>query len=174
MTTLNTILDVKPIRQTKAWSCWAAAAAMLVSWKKGRGYSELEVATMAGPQYVSMFNNDSGLSGPQFADFASRLGMGVEAPQNFTPTGYESLLKQHGPLWIAAGLGAGGLRRHVRVLRGAVGDGTFDNTKAYILDPADGKDYQSTMTQFAKELEVIARQEIDAGQDLYTQVIRYG
>lgn len=174
MTTLNTMLDVKPIKQTTDWSCWAAAAAMLVSWKKGRAYSELEVATMAGPQYVSLFNNGTGLSGPQFADFASRLGMGVEAPQNFKPQGYESLLKQHGPLWIAAGLDAGGLRRHVRVLRGVVGDGTFDNTKAYILDPADGKDYQSTMTQFAKELEVIARQEIDAGQDLYTQVIRYG
>ena len=124
MATLNTILDLKPIRQTMDWSCWAAAASMLVSWKKGRSYTELEVATMAGPPYMSMLNNDIGLSGPQFADFASRLGMGVEAPQNFMPEGYERLLKQRGPLWIAAGLGAGGLRRHVRVLRGAVGDGT--------------------------------------------------
>lgn len=174
MTTLNTVLDVKPIRQTKDWSCWAAAAAMLVSWKKGRPWTELEVATLAGPPYVAMFNGDTGLSGPQFADFASRLGMQVEAPQNFLPEGYERLLKQRGPLWIASGLGAGGLRRHVRVLRGVVGDGTFDNTKATILDPDGGKDYQSSMTLFARELENIARQEIDAGQDLYTQVIHYG
>lgn len=174
MTTLNTILDVKPFKQTKDWSCWAAAAAMLVSWKKGRPYTELEVATIAGPQYVAIFNGDTGLSGVQFADFATRLGMVVEAPQNFMPEGYERLLRQRGPLWIAAGLGAGGLRRHVRVLRGAVGDGTFDNTKAYILDPAGGKDYQSSMTLLAQELESIARQEIGAGQDLYTQVIRYG
>nr|SPS05756.1 protein of unknown function [Candidatus Nitrotoga fabula] len=173
MTILNTILDVKPIAQTKTMSCWAAAAAMLVSWKKARIYTELELATMAGPPYIDAFNSNAGLSGSQFVDLATQLGMGVEAPQNFLPAGYESLLKKHGPLWIAAGLGEGGLRRHVRVLRGVSGDGTSNNTKAYILDPDGGRDYHSTMLQFAQELESIAKEEIAVGHDLYTQVIRY-
>ena len=173
MATLNTILDVKPIAQTKSMSCWAAAAAILIGWKKSRTYTELELATLAGPPYMDAFNSNTGLSGPQFVDLATRLGMGTEAPQNFLPAGYETLLKKHGPLWIAAGLGEGGVRRHVRVLRGIVGDGTFDNTTAYILDPDGGRDYKSTVLQFAQELENIAKDEIAAGHDLYTQVIRY-
>lgn len=79
MATLNAILDVRPMAQTKTMSCWAAAAAILVGWKKSRTYTELEVATMAGPPYIDAFNSNTGLGGPQFVDLATRLGMGTEA-----------------------------------------------------------------------------------------------
>lgn len=173
MSTLDTVYDAKPSTQSSQNSCWAAAAVILFQWKKGRSYTELEVAQLAGPEFVAALNNDTGLAGPRFANFAVRLGLSTEAPQNFTPDGYHTLLKQHGPLWIAAGLDEGGVRRHVRVLRGVTGDGSFDHTQAWILDPDNGRDYQSSMTEFATELESIARDEVAAGRPLFTQAIHF-
>lgn len=174
MSTLDTVyLDAKPYAQRSHESCWAAAAVILLRWKKKRSFTELEVAQLGGPEFVDAWNNDTGLAGPRFADFAVRLGMATEAPQNFTPDGYHTLLKQHGPLWIAAGLDEGGVRRHVRVLRGITGDGSFDHTQVWILDPDGGREYQSSMTTFATELESIARDEVAAGRPLFTQAIHF-
>lgn len=98
--------------------------------------------------------------------------MKAEVPQNYTPVGYESLLKSHGPIWVAADLGSAGKPRgHVRVLRGITGDGTFDGSTAWVLDPDRGRDYQITVKEFATQMEKIARDELDAGGVLFPQVI---
>jgi hypothetical protein len=172
---LNTILPVNPVAQTKNWSCWAAAAAMLLQWKNGIPYSEFQIAQMAGQNYAIAFTNDTGLNGNEFADFAAALGLATEAPQNFTPAGYESLLRAHGPLWVGSRLdvNTANSRRHIRVLRGISGDGTFDGSTAWVVDPDGGRDYQETVTQFASELEQIAIEELGAGNELYPQVIRF-
>jgi hypothetical protein len=172
---LNTVLDVKPFAQTKNTDCWLAAAVMLLRWKNGIDISELDAAKMAGPNYVIAFNNEQTLLGPEVADFANALGLTTEAPQNYTPKGYHDLLKVNGPLWVGARLdvSTANPRKHVRVLRGVTGDGTFDGSTAWILDPDGGRDYQESMTDFAKELEAIARQDLDAGDDLSPQIIRF-
>lgn len=173
--TLNTVLPAKPFAQTKDWSCWAAAAAMMLQWKNNIPVSELDVARMAGPNYVIAFMNNTGLAGTEFVDFAKSLSLVTEAPQNYNPAGYHALLKAHGPLWVGARLDAGTQksRRHIRVLRGIVGDGTFDGSTAWVLDPDGGRDYQESMTKFAMELETIAREEIGLGNALYPQIIRF-
>lgn len=170
---LNTVLDAKPFAQTKMMSCWIAAAVILLRWKNGLLVSELDVAKQAGPNYAIAFNNDQGLAGPELAEFARALGFKAEAPQNLNPTGYHNLLKAKGPLWVASRLDAGtaASRRHVRVLRGVTGDGTFDGSNGWVLDPDGGQDRQMTMMQFSKELETIAKEEIGAGHDLFSQVI---
>lgn len=171
---VNKIINAKPFAQTKNWSCWAAAAVILMRWKNGVDFSESDVAAMAGQNYVDAFNADTGLLGTQFADFAKKLGLRTEAPQNYTPGGYESLLSAHGPLWIGAEVtSAGKPRRHVRVLRGISGDGTFDGSTVWVLDPDGGTDTQMSVTKFSKEMEKIAREELDAGHDLFSQVIRF-
>jgi hypothetical protein len=98
-----------------------------------------------------------------------------EAPQNFKPGGYHSLLKAHGPLWVGSRLdkGTAKSRRHIRVLRGVTGDGSFDGSTAWVLDPDGGRDYQQAVTKFAQELEQIVNEEIGAGNDLFPQVIRF-
>src|SRR5258705_11663075 len=50
--TLGTVLDAKPFAQTKTQSCWAAAAVILLEWKNKIPISELQMAQMAGPNYV--------------------------------------------------------------------------------------------------------------------------
>lgn len=172
---LGTVLDAKPFVQTKSWSCWAAGAAILLQWKNKIPISEAQVAKMAGPNFVVAFNNDTGLNGGEFAEFAHSLGLKTEAPQNYTPMGYDKLLKAHGPLWVGARLdiGTADARRHIRVLRGVTGDGTPNGSTAWVLDPDGGKDYQISMAKFAAELEQIAKEEIGAGRELFPQIIRF-
>lgn len=42
-----------------------------------------------------------------------------------------------------------------------------------VICPDQARDYQSSMTDFAKELESIARDEVDAGRPLFTQAIHF-
>ncbi len=112
---LETVLDAKPFAQTKGNSCWVAAAVILLRWKNKIDVLELDVATMAGPKFVTKFKNDAGLNGTDFSEFAAALHMRTEAPQNFTPTGYHNLLKAHGPLWVGSRLDkeTTNTRRHI-------------------------------------------------------------
>lgn len=174
MAPVNIVHNVAPLAQTKTMSCWAAAAAMLLSWKNHSPYTELSAATAAGPTYLYAFNSNSGLPGPAVAELAAALHLSVEAPQSWTPEGYANLLKLHGPLWIGTAIfDPASTYRHVRILRGVTGDGTFDGTTAWIVDPDGGRDYQESATNFAKELEEIAKQDLGHGSELNPQVIRF-
>jgi hypothetical protein len=166
---------VTPFAQTKANSCWAAAAVMMLQWKSAVPYSELDVAKLAGGNFEVAFKNDTGLNGTDFATFSAALGLTTEAPQNFTAAGYHNLVKAHGPIWVGSRLdvNTSNSRRHIRVLRGVTGDGTFGGSTAWVVDPDGGRDYQQTVTKFAQELEQIAKEEIGDGNDLYPQVIRF-
>lgn len=172
---VGTILNVAPFAQTKSEDCWLAAAVIMLRWKNGIQFSEFDVAKMAGPNFMIAYNNNNPLNGNAFKDFAAALGLVTEAPQNFTPAGYDSLLSAHGPLWVGSRLDVNtdDSRRHIRVLRGISGDGTGDGSTAWVLDPDGGRDYQETVTQFAAELEQIAREEIGMGNELYPQIIRF-
>lgn len=165
---------VDPIAQSKSMSCWAAAAAMLLSWKSGLPNTELAGAQAAGEYYVNAFNSDVGLLGSEVEDFANRLSLNVEQPQNYTPDGYNQLLMRHGPLWAGAVIhNSTEVYRHVRILRGLQGDGTFDGTAALVVDPDGGRDYTESLTAFARELEEIARQDGGSGNKLYPQAIHF-
>lgn len=170
---VSVLLTVPAIAQTKGWDCWLAAATMLLSWKTaGVTLSESEVASQAGQNYKELFDQDTGLLGSQFADFAAALNLVVEAPQNYTVAGYAALLSSHGPLWVGSELGVpGNYRKHVRILRGVIGDGTPDGTTAYVIDPDGGVDTTMTLLMFAQQLEDIARQEVKDGYPLIPQVI---
>ena len=102
------------------------------------------------------------------------MNLKTEAPQNFTVSGYASLLTAHGPLWVGTAIfSATKVYRHVRILRGVTGDGTFGGTTARVVDPDGGRDYQEPVADFATELEEIARQDLGMGAELKPQVIRF-
>ncbi|WP_410052991.1 papain-like cysteine protease family protein [Bradyrhizobium sp. SZCCHNS1054] len=64
---------------------------------------------------------------------------------------------------------------NVRIVRGIVGDGGFDTSTLYIVDPDGGRNYRETMTNFAQELEQIAIDDLgpDGPGNLYPQIIRF-
>ena len=102
------------------------------------------------------------------------MNLKTEAPQNFTVSGYASLLTARGPLWVGTAIfSATKVYRHVRILRGVPGDGTFGGTTARVVDPDGGRDYQEPVADFATELEEIARQDLGMGAELKPQVIRF-
>jgi hypothetical protein len=174
MAAVNIIHSVAPIAQTKNMSCWAAAAAMLLTWKHGIPYTEFAAAQAAGNNYVIAFQSNTGLFGTEIGPLAAALNLKTEAPQNYTATGYANLLSAHGPLWIGTAIfSSPTVYRHVRVLRGVKGDGTSDGTTGYIVDPDGGRVYEVTITDFSKELEEIAKQDLGAGAELQPQVIRF-
>ncbi|WP_316189804.1 papain-like cysteine protease family protein [Bradyrhizobium sp. SZCCHNS1054] len=104
MATLTKVYDVAPIAQSKDMSCWAAAAAILLTWRGGIPVSELSAAQQAGATFEYAFNANSGLPGAAIADFATALHLVTEAPQNYDPTGYYGLLAAHGPLWVGTAI----------------------------------------------------------------------
>ena len=164
--------DVTPVAQTETMSCWAAAAAMLLSHKSAIPTTELQACQQAGDMYVAAFQANTGLAGTAVGDFAQALSCVAEAPQNFMPAGYAALLQAHGPVWIGTAILYPTIYRHVRILRALFGDGTFDGTTATLVDPDGGREYQQTVTELAKELEEIAREDLADGSDLNPQVIR--
>ena len=164
--------SVQPIAQSMSMSCWTAAAAMLLSWKNGIAYTELQIAQQAGPGFENDFTSNRGLTGPEVGSFATALALVAEPPQNWTVDGYAALLSSHGPLWVGSVItDANSIYKHVRVLTGIIGDGTFDGTIALILDPDGGRSYQESLSAFATELENIAKIDLSAGSDLNPQVI---
>lgn len=173
MAAVDIVHNVTPIAQTKTMSCWAAAAAMLLSWKNGIPFTEFSAAQAAGNNFVIAFQTNTGLFGTEIGPLASALHLTTEAPQNFTVAGYANLLTAHGPLWVGTAIfSSTKVYRHVRILRGVTGDGTFGGTTARIVDPDGGRDYQKSVAAFATELEEIARQDLGAGAELRPQVIR--
>lgn len=166
-------VNVRAIAQTKDMSCWAAASAMLLTWKIGINYSELMAAQAAGSNFVIAFNENRGVLSPEIVELAHALHLSHEAPQNFDALGWEKLLRNYGPLWVGTAIfGEQHVYRHVRVVRGIKGDGT-SATELNILDPDGGREYRSTVAQFALELETIARQDMHKGTELLPQVLHF-
>jgi hypothetical protein len=165
---------VSIVAQTSDMSCWAAAAAALLSWKSGDTVTELQVVQQAGAPFEAALDAGTGLFGPDVAAFANSLNLSAEAPQNWDVDGYAALLTAHGPLWVGSALMDGSRTyRHVRLLTGLEGDGSPDGTMASVVDPDGGKSYQETVTDFATELENIARLDLSEGSDLNPQVIHF-
>ena len=120
--------DVQLVPQTTTMSCWAASAAMLVSWRDQISISPETIAAGAG-YWTQYFG---GLD-PEDLHMFDTWGLTEEEPQTFTIQAFADMLEQYGPLWTAGASGAGA---HVRVVTGISGDGTPDGTFLAIHDPA--------------------------------------
>jgi hypothetical protein len=171
---MNYIVDVSLIPQSKSMSCWAAASAMLLGWKRSMSIAEYNVALEAGANCVNAFNQNLGVSSAEIVNLARTLKFETEAPKNFSTQGWHDLLKEHGPLWVGTAIfDQQYVFRHVRVVRGIQGDGS-SSTELLILDPSpigSGREYRTSVAQFALELEEIARQDIGSGATLLPQVL---
>jgi hypothetical protein len=65
--------------------------------------------------------------------------------ENFSPQGWERLLRSHGLIWVS-GTVPGGI--HDRILEGIVGDETGGGTLMHIMDPDGGRRYTETLSTF--------------------------
>lgn len=160
--------EVQLVPQQTGFSCWAAGAAMLVSWRDRISIDPSQIASATGywAQYAAGLH-------PEDTQMFRVWRLTPETAQSYTVQGFADLLKRHGPLWVASAEPG----PHVRVVTGMVGDGTPSGTIVHINDPWEqgmvafrtpnqGAQYTETYQRFVEKQETLGRQEI-ALQGIY-------
>ena len=135
-------------------SCWATAFTMLKSWRVQQSMTIEQALATVGREWVEKFKRDDGLSADDKPMFLASAGLVAEPPQNFSVAGWEQLLRQYGPLWVTTDEAPG--RRwgiHARIILGIQGDGTPENTRFKIVDPAGGRRYEEPIAIFIPKFE---------------------
>ena len=124
--------DVPLYAQTSPNSCWAAAAAMVVSWRDQVSISDRSIADKV-PVFEAYKN---GLLPTDRRPLADAWNLVPEPPASYTIESWCRMLSNNGPLYIAMNWrpGSGG---HVRVLVGMTSGGAADgsDTFMYMHDP---------------------------------------
>jgi hypothetical protein len=117
--------DVQLVPQPSNYSCWAAAAAMVVGWRDSMSLSPESVAA------ICHRTTATGLDPAQVGQFAQEIGLIAEPPACYPADSIRQMLTSYGPLWIGADVP--GL--HAIVVTGMYSDGS--NTYVRISDPWD-------------------------------------
>lgn len=165
---------VPVIAQSRTMSCWAAATAMLLTWKQQIPVSEEQAARAAGNSYLIAFHSNQGVLGTEIADLARLLHLATEPPQSLSAEGYHSLLSAHGPLWVGTAIfSTTAVYRHVRIVTGIRSSPGTAEPELDLIDPDGGRIYRETISRFGQEFEEIARQDLGAGHELRPQVIHH-
>jgi hypothetical protein len=165
--------NIPAVKQPTGNTCWATAATMLISWKKGPQTIQ-QAMDNAGVIYGLKVKADSGLAGSEKPSFLQAVGMKAEGPQTYSVAGWQQLLKNYGPLWVTTNEGTSQrFAVHARVMVGISGDGSPSGTFVTLLDPATGSKTSETIQSFTKKMEDIARADLGQGADLRPQVVHY-
>ena len=160
------------IPQTTSMSCWAAGIAMIVAWRRGISIDPVLVAANpGGVSYLAQFQ--SGLS-PNETAILRRWGLVTEPPQSYEPDTFGNLLQRYGPLWVAASVPG----PHIRVVTGYQPSASAAQAIVAINDPWEsgmhafrwpnrGAQYTRTYLQFTREVERLARGELNQPAPVY-------
>jgi hypothetical protein len=119
--------DVPLVPQQTGYSCWAAAAAMIVAWRDNLTVDPAALASGTGPWH--RYKDALQLEDPTMFD---TWGLAAEErPTVYTVASFRRLLETWGPLFV----GGADPGPHVRVVVGLTGDGTPTGTTVHIADP---------------------------------------
>jgi hypothetical protein len=136
--------------QPNTMACWATVYTMMKAWKRKSGFANIRSAIVPlGNPWLSFFDGNTGIPPAQGTAFERAVSLTREPRFNPSAEGWESMLRQHGLLWVS-GTVPGGI--HDRILEGINGDGTA-TTRMSIIDPAGGRRYQETMQRFLQGFE---------------------
>lgn len=142
------------IAQPSSMACWATVFTMLKSWRSQQSMSIEEALRTVGQRWVDIYRSNSGLSGDDKVVFLSIAGLAAEPPQSFTVEGWEQLLRNYGPIWVTTDEAPGKTWAiHARIITGIQGDGTLENTRFKIVDPAGGRRYEESIATFLPKYE---------------------
>jgi|GEM_PF-1605037 len=150
---------VTPIRQPSGMVCWATVSTMMLSWRAQQPLSIETAMQRVGAQYLQKFRNNEGLAASEKEAFIRATGMEFRYPQSLSISGWESLLRNVGPVWVTTDEDpTRGFAIHARIMTGIQGDGTADGTHVTIVDPGDGTQYRERFSDFVRKYEEEARQ----------------
>jgi hypothetical protein len=166
---IHVLYDVPLIPQETGYSCWAAGAAMIVSWRDDVPVSPYEIANAIG--YWNQYQMGLDANDTRMLRY---WGLVTEAPLSYMPEGMAELLLLYGPLWV----GSAEPGPHIRVITGMAGDGTYNGTTVYINDPWErgmeyfdpsnsGSRYTETFQQFMQKQEDLGFSELEIQNPIY-------
>ena len=134
--------------QPSTMTCWATAAAVLLSWQNQASYSPEQAAAMAGSNYSQKFRSNQGLNSNEASRFLSAVGLRKQPLQGYTIRKFTALLQSKGPLLTTTRELAG---LHARIVIGIYGDGTPNGTNLKVIDPAGGRQYTERFSDFMRK-----------------------
>lgn len=140
--------------QPSGMACWATVFTMLKNWRVQQQKTIEQALATVGQRWVDIYRADTGLSGDDKPTFISTAGLVAQPPQSYSIQGWENLLRNYGPIWITTDEAPGtAWAIHARIITGIYGDGTPENTKFKIVDPAGGRRYEESIAVFIPKYE---------------------
>jgi hypothetical protein len=148
--TIPGVLD--PLQQNAPMTCWATVITMMYSWREQQSVAPATVLAAAGQEWVDRYNRGEGLDVNLSESLYNALGLVPLRSFNPTIEGWESLLRQYGPLYVDVGYGTS-TTTHAIIVTGIHGDGTRDGTTITYVDPASGTRVDRGFGDFLREYE---------------------
>ena len=142
---ISTDYQVELISQPTDVSCWAAALAMVVSFRDQASYAAEEIASRAS------MDTKRGYGWNDIRYAVSTWQLKEEGPMCAMPDYWASLLQTNGPLWVVEVANPGA---HAIVLIGMHGDATPEGTSVTVNNPwppNQGAIEQKTFVDFDRE-----------------------
>jgi hypothetical protein len=131
---------VTAIQQDSPLTCWAAAGAMMASWKQQVSMSIETALGNLGGQWLGAYKSNQALTIPELRAFAAVLQLKEEADPVVTVDGMLQMLQKNGPLWVIADDSVADNKLvHARIVTAIKGDGTPENTEVTFIDTATGE-----------------------------------
>jgi GH25 family lysozyme M1 (1,4-beta-N-acetylmuramidase) len=166
---------IQKLLQEKKNACWATAATIMMSWKKGVAQNVKDVLALAGAEYVQLFTDEKELPSSLKEDFISKLGMVGEPPASYLLQKYIDWVNTYGPLWITTDSSAqdGVFSPHARILTKIIGTGTPDGigTSFIFIDPATGR--EEAPQAYNDFLKVYEQMVTDNPGNLFIQIVHF-
>lgn len=156
--------------QPSGKACWATVFTMLKSWRVQQQKTIEQALATVGQRWVDIYRANTGLMGDDKPTFISTAGLVAQPPQSYSIQGWENLLRNYGPIWITTDEAPGAAWAiHARIITGIYGDGTPENTKFKIVDPAGGRRYEESIAVFIPKYE----EEVRATGFMRIQVVHW-
>jgi hypothetical protein len=145
---------VIPKAQPSNMTCWAAAGAMLLSWRDRVDLTVQSAADRAGAGWRQKLDANQGLSAGEIRAYTRAIGLVSEPLMCYLPRGIARLLRAHGPLWVVGddAIEANQIS-HVRIVTGITGDGSAESTRIRFIDPATGSNSEESYIDFTRRME---------------------
>jgi hypothetical protein len=144
-----------PMFQQRGMTCWAAAAAMMISWRARKSMSIEQAISTTGEPYITYFRAMKKLPHAEMSNFAYAAGMVCEPMRNYTPKQlYELMANRRSPLYVDTA--TGGSISHVLVIKRIYGSGGQWNTSVEYNDPNTGEEDIANFDDFTAKLEGVA------------------
>jgi hypothetical protein len=128
---------VPAMAQPTPKTCWATVVAVMTAWRTGVSTEIRTVLAGVGAKWVEMFDQDRGLTTALAPALYADAGFVTLGSFNPTIEGWESLLRQFGPLYVDVGYDTGATT-HAIIVTAIAGDGTAAGTSITYLDPIPG------------------------------------